>query len=324
MSLPAFNGFLEQLFHSQAPEPEVQKTCALRLQPNAAVAAASVELSGISVIGQDSCNVAMVDITERIEAREEIERLNQALEIRVSQLGEVNDDLEASSAVAHDLQTPLTAMDSFKVMLEQALQTRDQALARHCTVRIGSLISQMTQTVEGLLALARVSTAPLRRADCDLTQMGADILQALREHSPTREVAFELEPGLLAQGDPALVRQLLANLLGNAWKFTAGFPLARIRLASERAQAHTLECRFVVEDNGAGFEMAHAERLFNPFERLHSVQEFPGSGIGLATVKRIVTRHGGQVSAYGAPGQGARFCFSLPTRPAPKPGLEKT
>lgn len=314
-SLPSFHHFLQEIFEGGAPLR--RKSGELRLRPQQGQNAAVVELTGIAVAGQDSCNVAMVDMTERIEARQEIERLNEALEMRVIQLGEANDELEAySSAVAHDLQTPLTAMDGFRVLLERALQEGDSAQARHCLDRMGSLIGQMGQTSSGLLSLARVSRGTLQWADCDLTRMAEDIVQALREHNPAREVALEIEPGLHAHGDPALMRQLLANLLGNAWKFTQGKSQARIRLGrDESTRASARQCWFVIEDNGAGFDMAHAGRLFGAFERLHSPSEFPGSGIGLATVKRIVTRHGGHISASAVPGQGARFRFSLPTQP---------
>lgn len=315
-SLPIFDDFLQKIFQPQVQE--VSEKCELRLRAGPGYLPAAVEVTGVAVAGQASCNVAMVDMTDRIAAAQEIERLNEALEMRVSQLGEANDDLEAfSSAVAHDLQTPLTAMDGFRVLLERALHEGDSAQARHCAQRIGTLIAQMGQTTSGLLSLARVSRGALHWADCDLTQMSAEIVQALREHNPTRHVEVELEAGLHVYGDPALLRQLLANLLGNAWKFTGGRTDARIRLVSEIVKGPS-RCRcFVIEDNGAGFEMAHAGRLFGAFERLHSASEFPGSGIGLATVKRIVARHGGHISAWGVPGQGARFRFSLPTRPAP-------
>lgn len=325
-SLAVFDQFLQDIFGTHANEsaeaaeaggPWRRKTCELRLRSRlAGQIAAVVELTGMAVAGQDSCNMVMVDMTERIEAREEIERLNQALEMRVAQLGEANADLEAySSAVAHDLQTPLTALDGFRLLMERALQEGDAVQARHCAKRIGTLISQMGQTTSGLLSLARVSQGALQWADCDLTQMGAEIVQSLREHDPQRVVEVDIEPGLSAWGDPALLRQLLVNLLGNAWKFTSTTPLGRIRLGLDAAGHDSAQQEyFVVADNGAGFDMAHAARLFGAFERLHSPSEFPGNGIGLATVKRIVTRHGGHISACGVPGEGARFRFSLPAQ----------
>lgn len=316
-SLPVFSNFLQRIFRPQGQD--VREKCELRLRANASHPASTVEVTGMALAGQASCNVAVADMTDRIAAGQEIERLNEALEMRVAQLGEANEDLEAfSSAVAHDLQTPLTALDGFRVLLERALHEGQTSQARHCAQRIGTLITQMGQTTSGLLSLARVSRGTLQWADCDLTQMSADIVRALREHNPTRRVEVSLQAGLHARGDPALLRQLLANLLGNAWKFTSGRPVARICLIREDAATpSSRQGCFVVEDNGAGFEMAHAGRLFGAFERLHSSSEFPGSGIGLATVKRIVTRHGGSISACGVPGQGARFRFSLPTRPEP-------
>ncbi len=318
-SLIAFDLFLHQIFEAKAEEPEPRKLCELRLRSQVDQMGSTVEMTGMALAGQLTCNVAMVDVTERIEARQEIERLNGALEMRVSQLGLANDDLEAfSSAVAHDLQTPLTAMDGFRVLLERALREDEADQAQHCASRIGTLIGQMGQTTSGLLALAHISRGPLEWADCDLTRMALDIVQTLREHTPQRVVQVEVQPGLHAYGDPALLRLLLTNLLGNAWKFTSAQPQAHIRLTrDDSATGPARQACFVVEDNGAGFDMAHADRLFGAFERLHSPSEFPGSGIGLATVKRIVTRHGGHISASGSPGQGARFRFSLPLQAEP-------
>ncbi len=317
-SLPAFHAFLQQLFEEPGTEP--RRVCDLHLRASGFASKTAVELTGMACAGQASCNIAMVDMTERSQTRQEIERLNQALEMRVDQLGAANEDLEAfSSAVAHDLQSPLTALDGFRFLLERALNNGDQAAAKHCAQRIATLVAQMGQTTSGLLSLAHAARGPLQWADCDLTRMCAEILQPLRERDPARQVEVDLQPGLQARGDPALLHQLLANLLGNAWKFTSAQPMARIRLASENHEVHPggLRC-FMLEDNGAGFEMAQAVRLFDVFERLHSASEFPGDGIGLATVKRIIKRHGGSISATGEPGKGACFSFCLPT-PA-KPG----
>jgi signal transduction histidine kinase len=165
----------------------------------------------------------------------------------------------------------------------------------------------MGELVDGLQRLSRATTAPLVRQPLDLSALALEVLDGLRVRDPARACQWSVQPALVAQGDRALVRQLLENLLGNAWKYSAGQALTRIAVGREPGPRGA----FYVRDHGAGFDMAQAERLFQPFERLHSASEFPGTGIGLYTVRRIAQRHGGQVRAQASPGAGAHFFFTL-------------
>ena len=167
----------------------------------------------------------------------------------------------------------------------------------------------MAQMIDDLLKLARVSHAPMAFQDVDLSAMAEDTAAELRRSQPGREVESLLVPGLVAAGDPVLLRSVMRNLLENAWKFTAKKPRARIEFGAAEVDGRKA---FFVRDDGAGFDMAYAARLFGTFQRLHTATEFPGTGIGLATVRRIIQRHGGRVWAEGAVGQGATFYFTLP------------
>ncbi len=166
----------------------------------------------------------------------------------------------------------------------------------------------MGRFIEALLQLSRAARAELRREPVNLSQMARDIERDLRHENPERQVDFRVAPNLAAQGDPVLLRAALRNLLGNAWKFTAKSPQARIEFGLQEQEGKR---SFFVLDNGAGFNMESADRLFTPFQRLHSAEEFPGTGMGLATVQKIVRRHGGKIWAQGAEGKGATFYFTL-------------
>ena len=166
--------------------------------------------------------------------------------------------------------------------------------------------------------LSRIARDPLRQAEVDLSRLAEEVMAELRQAEPAREVEVSIAPGLVAGGDPALLRNLLQNLLGNAWKFTAGRAPARIRFERDpTTEAPAGMAAFAVADNGAGFEPAYASKLFRPFQRLHGADEYEGHGIGLATVRRIVERHGGSIRAEGGVDQGATFRFVLPACPRP-------
>jgi signal transduction histidine kinase len=167
----------------------------------------------------------------------------------------------------------------------------------------------MNGMIDALLALSKLSTQPLARQAVNLSQLAGFVIEELRRQSPGREVTVQLEPGLLVQGDPTLLRMVLENLLGNAWKYTAKKPDAQIAFGRSGADTYT------VRDNGAGFDMRFADRLFGVFQRLHSAADFQGTGVGLASVRRIVRRHGGEVWAEAEVGRGASFHFSLPAQP---------
>jgi signal transduction histidine kinase len=167
----------------------------------------------------------------------------------------------------------------------------------------------MTELVDDLLALAHVSNAPIESAEIDLSQVCSEIVSNLRFTAPERKVTVEIEPGLRCNGDLSLIRAAMENLIGNAWKYSARVAEARIEVGTVNVDGRTAFC---VRDNGAGFDMKEAHRLFAPFERLHSSSEFEGTGVGLAAVQRIIQRHGGRIWAQSESGQGATFFFDLP------------
>ena len=166
----------------------------------------------------------------------------------------------------------------------------------------------MNLMIDALLTMARLSAQPLARQPVDLSQLASYVLEDLHKGGGLREVEIDIQPGLQASGDPTLLRLVLENLLGNAWKYTARTPSARIGL---RRTTHEGQGAFAVVDNGAGFDMRSSDRLFGLFQRLHSAADFPGHGVGLASVRRIVRRHGGDIWAEGRPGHGATFTFTL-------------
>ena len=235
-----------------------------------------------------------------------------ALEARVrertAELEAANRELESfASAVAHDLRAPLRAIDSFGRALQEDCAASLNAEGRQFLDRILVNTERMGELIADLLRLARVARAELRREPVDLSAMAAAVIEALRQQEPGRAVEVAIAPALTAVADSGLTRVLLDNLIGNAWKFTRHKAGARIELRAAPDEGGG----FVIADNGAGFDMAAAERLFRPFLRLHRAQDFEGTGIGLATARRIVHRHGGRIRAEAAVDQGARFFFTL-------------
>lgn len=255
------------------------------------------------------------DISQRLEAQQQILQLNAELGERVRQrtaeLEAANADLKAfAHSLAHDLQSPVAAIDGYSQMLEGVLPKPLPERAAHYLGRIRSAARKGAEYAQGLLGLARVSQATLVMGTVDLGAIATDLLTQLAERDRDRAVQWHVQEGLHVRGDATLLRMALDNLLGNAWKFTRGRDPARIEFAAQAgADGETV---FRVRDNGAGFDMACAHRLFGNFQRLHTQDQFPGTGVGLANVQRVIARHGGRVWAEGTPGEGASFYFTLP------------
>jgi two-component system sensor histidine kinase/response regulator len=227
----------------------------------------------------------------------------------VRDLEHKNRELESFSyAVSHDLRAPLRRIDSFsRAVLESQGERLDEE-GRHYLERVREASQHMSQLIDDVLYLSRVTRADLRDQEVDLSALATLILSRLQESEPGRTVEIKVRPGVVVAGDGQLLRIALQNLLENAWKFTSKQAESRIEFGVTQASG---EPTYFVRDNGAGFDMTYADRLFGPFQRLHAQGEFAGSGIGLATVQRIIHRHGGQVWAEGLVGQGATIQFTL-------------
>jgi signal transduction histidine kinase len=252
------------------------------------------------------------DVTEQKLAERQVVLLNLDLERRVvertQELAELNEELEAFTAsVSHDLRAPLRGMRGYaEIMRSSNLPLPDEAVA--LVDRIIAQGAHMEQLIEALLELSHISRSDLRRLGTDMSEIASSSLRELQCRDPSRNVDWSVEPGMRAHADPRLMRVLFENLLANAWKFTRDRAQARIEVACAPGTRTT----FFVRDNGAGFDPAYAERLFQPFQRLHPASRFEGTGVGLATVHRIVRRHGGRIWAESKPEEGATFFFELP------------
>jgi PAS domain S-box-containing protein len=249
------------------------------------------------------------ELEARKRAEEAVKLLNQGLEQRNAQLAQANHDLESFTySMAHDLRSPLRGMDGFSLALLEEYGPKLDDEAQNYLKRIRAAAVRMGELIDDLLNLSRIWRAEVRREKVDLSTLALAVASDLRKSESERPVEFVIEPGLAAEGDPHLLHVALENLLGNAWKFSAGRQPARIEFGVTDSDGRR---PYFVRDNGVGFDMAYVGKLFAPFQRLHAANEFPGSGVGLACVERIVRKHGGNVWAEGAVNKGATFYFTL-------------
>lgn len=254
-----------------------------------------------------------------VNAAQRLAQEGQELERRVGErtasLTQAMHELESFSySVSHDLRTPLRAINGYATLLDEECGSTATPHAREYLARIRKATERLDCLIDELLDLSRMTRAEMNVHPVDLSALAYSVAAECAGLFPDRVVALHIAPGLHAQGDPVLLRVLLQNLFWNAWKFTSLQPEARIEFFAHGvpdAQNGHHDIGYCMADNGVGFDMKYADKLFKPFQRLHGASEFPGSGIGLATVARIAARHGGRVWADSAPGQGARFCFTL-------------
>jgi len=248
---------------------------------------------------------------ELYKAQQELRRyrtqLERLVQERTTALTAINRELEAFSySVSHDLRAPLLAFDGLNQSLLEDYGDRLDPRATDYLQRMRRASERMTSVFDGLQTLFRLTSGEIHREPCDISAMAAEIIEEMSAATPERKVQVEIAQGLTASADPRLARILLTNLVSNAWKFTGKEQAARVEVGAEIVEGKT---RLFVRDNGVGFDMIYAHKLFGAFQRLHSQSEFPGVGIGLATVRRIVNRHGGRAWAEGAVGEGATFYF---------------
>jgi len=267
----------------------------------------SIEL--INIGGEPCMLTESIDITRLKQTEEELKRAMSNLEQSSARLAATNKELESFSySVSHDLRSPLRSIDGFSQALLEDYKGKLDEQGQDYLKRLRSASQKMGELIDGLLKLSRLTRSEIHQEKVDLSALAEEIATRLQETQPERRARFIIGSGLAASGDPQMLRVLLENLLGNAWKFTGKIPRAEIEFGiSHNGNKKT----FFVKDNGAGFDMTYANKLFGAFQRLHDTAEFPGTGIGLATVQRIINRHNGNIRAEGAVGKGATFYFTL-------------
>jgi light-regulated signal transduction histidine kinase (bacteriophytochrome) len=250
-----------------------------------------------------------IEIAERKQAQERVTKLNKELERHAAQLSSANKELEAFSySVSHDLRAPLRGIDGWSLALLEDYGDHFDKQGRQYLDRVRSETQRMGQLIDDMLQLSRLTRAEMRQEPVNLSGLAQTIAARLQETEPGRQVDFNIQAGLSARGDASLLEAVLSNLLGNAFKFTSQRAQARIEFGQTETHSQRV---FFVRDNGAGFDMAYAEKLFGAFQRLHKASEFPGTGVGLAIVQRVIHRHGGRVWVEAVVNDGATFYFTL-------------
>ena len=274
-----------------------------------------ISLSPLDTEAGQLVTAAIRDVTDRMQSEHEIQELNAALNRRATELEVANRELESFSySVSHDLRSPLRTIDGFS---QAILEDYEDQLPGETSAFLGKVraaAQRMAKLIDDLLELSRISRIPVEGKSVDVSALATGVADELRQAEPERVVEFTIEPGLRAQADERLLRIALQNLMNNAWKFTSKVAQAKIEIG--RVVDNNGNQAFFVRDNGAGFDMSYASQLFGAFQRLHAVTEFPGTGIGLATVQRIIHKHGGRIWAESIVNQGATFYFTLQPKEA--------
>lgn len=259
-------------------------------------------------IGHEHRTAARLDVSQR-KYRDLAATLEHQVELRTESLRQVNDELTAFSySVSHDLRAPLRSIDGFSQIILEDYGVRLDEPGRNMLERIRAAARHMSELIQSLLELSRVTRLEPERQLISLSEISRAALDALATNDPQRHVDVHIAPALIAHADPQLIRVVMNNLLANAWKFTSHAPEPRIEVGKTERDGKTT---YFVRDNGAGFDAEHADRLFTPFQRFHSEKDFDGTGIGLATVQRVIHRHGGRIWAESRPGEGATFHFTV-------------
>jgi len=269
-----------------------------------------ISLSPLDTADGILVTAAIRDISERKQVEEQIRKLNADLEQRAVQLEAANKELEAFSySVSHDLRAPLRTIDGFSMALLEDYGEKLDDDGRNYLMRVRTAAQRMSQLIDDLLNLSRVTRAPLNAEPTNLSSIVQRVVHELQQTNPDRIVDVSIMPNLVAESDPRLIKVVLENLVSNAWKYSSKQEFARIEFGvlEEAVNGRV----YFIRDNGVGFDMAYVNKLFGVFQRLHTSSEFAGIGIGLAIVQRIISRHGGRVWAEGAPNEGATFYFTL-------------